>query len=73
MLGRHLLLVSQQTRWLLEDGLSARLSHRLGLNVADEAASRAVIGTADAAKLPLGGHGYPTTREGTVRLRPAYV
>ncbi|KZB81473.1 type VII secretion protein EccCa [Amycolatopsis regifaucium] len=74
-LGVHLLLASQRLEEGRLRGLETHLSYRIGLRTFSEMESRAVLGMADAFKLPRApGHGFlKVGTEQLDRFRSAYV
>ncbi|WP_449224195.1 type VII secretion protein EccCa [Amycolatopsis speibonae] len=74
-LGVHLLLASQRLEEGRLRGLETHLSYRIGLRTFSEMESRAVLGVADAFKLPRApGHGFlKVGTEQMDRFRSAYV
>ncbi len=65
-LGMHLILGTQRVAGVIREALLTNCPLRLSLRVIDEADSRAVVGTAEAARLPGGpdGRGHALVRRG---------
>lgn len=72
-LGMHLVLCTQRPAGVVRDGVLANVTLRMSLRVADRGDSRAVLGTDDAAALPLEPPGRAVLAPGDGRTRMLQV